>query len=49
MCEPHNESEEPEGSEERSRWTSYQKWSLGLAGAGVIIPIVIGAAQFIVR
>lgn len=58
MCNPpedsedHSEeleerSEESVDSTERSRWTSYQKWSLGLAASGVVVTILIGAAQFL--
>lgn len=58
MCNPsedsedHSEeleerSEESADSTERGRWTSYQKWSLGLAASGVVATILIGAAQFL--
>ncbi|MFC8432238.1 hypothetical protein [Streptomyces sp. NPDC057253] len=41
------ESEEYDDSNDPGRWTSYQKWSLGLAASGVVIPTIIGAAQFL--
>lgn len=47
MCNPTEESEDPDDSMDRSRWTSYQKWSLGLAASGVVATIVIGATQFL--
>lgn len=45
--EPKDRPEEHDGSEERGRWTSYQKWTLGLAASGVVATIAIGAAQFL--
>jgi hypothetical protein len=41
------ESEGPDGSNDRGRWTSYQKWSLGMAASGVVVTVIIGAAQFL--
>ncbi|MFE4548877.1 hypothetical protein [Streptomyces sp. NPDC056785] len=47
MCKPSDESEEHDDSEQRGSWTSYQKWTLGLAVSGVVIPTIIGVAQFL--
>lgn len=47
MCNPTEESEDPDDSMERSRWSSYQKWTLGLAASGVVTTIAFGAAQFL--
>ncbi|MFE6825540.1 hypothetical protein [Streptomyces sp. NPDC057690] len=49
MCNPTDESEDPDDSREGRHWTSYQKWSLGMAASGVVITIAIGAAQFLAR
>lgn len=48
MCDPTEESEDPDDSMDRGQWTSYQKWSLALAGLGVVITLGIGAVQFLV-
>ncbi|MFJ2392838.1 hypothetical protein ACIOTI_08830 [Streptomyces sp. NPDC087843] len=47
MFNPAVESEEPDDSMERGRWSSYQKWTLGLAASGVVATTVIGVAQFL--
>ncbi|MEU9142101.1 hypothetical protein AB0D33_40240 [Streptomyces sp. NPDC048404] len=47
MCNLTEESEDDEDSSGRGRWSSYQKWSLALAVSGVVVPTIIGVAQFL--
>lgn len=47
MCDPTEESEEPDDSMERGEWTSYQKWSLVMAASGMAATVIIGVAQFL--